>query len=50
MANVVEELLGAAPGDNLSGSLELASDQPLFATARTFNQTPDGTYGQSCPP
>ena len=47
--NVVEEVLGATPDADLSGSLELASDQPLFVTARTFNQTADGTYGQSLP-
>ena len=28
------------------GTLEIRSDRPLIVTSRTFNQTPEGTYGQ----
>ncbi len=44
--NVLETVFGFAPGDAVSGSVRLDSSQPLVAVSRTYNQTPDGTFGQ----
>ena len=41
VADVVSQLRA-----NGSGALEVVSDQPLVVTARTYNQSPAGTYGQ----
>ena len=32
-----------------SGTVHIASDQPLFLTSRTYNETSDGTFGQYLP-
>jgi len=44
--NVLETVFGFAPGDAVSGSVRIDSTQPLVAVSRTYNQTPDGTFGQ----
>jgi Putative binding domain, N-terminal len=36
-------------GANTSGSVEITSDAPLMVVARTYNQAPDGTFGQGLP-
>jgi len=45
-ANIVGDLF-AAPGS--SGAVEVGADGPLVVTARTFNDSPDGTFGQFLP-
>jgi hypothetical protein len=47
--NVLETVFGVAADADIQGALEVDSDQPLAVTARTYNSTPDGTYGQSLP-
>jgi subtilisin-like proprotein convertase family protein len=47
--DVVEELFGL---DQAVGSLEISlpgGEAPIVATSRTFNATPDGSYGQGVP-
>jgi hypothetical protein len=36
-------------GANTSGSIEIASDMPIMVVARTYNQAPEGTFGQGLP-
>jgi hypothetical protein len=36
-------------GANTSGSIEINSDMPLMVVARTYNEAPDGTFGQGMP-
>jgi hypothetical protein len=36
-------------GANTSGSIEITSDAPVLVVARTYNQAPDGTFGQGMP-
>lgn len=47
--NVLEEVFGFAASSQTSGSLLVGSSAPLHITARTFNQTPSGTFGQYLP-
>ncbi len=47
--NVLESVFGLAADAVASGSVAVASSAPLVAVARTYNQTPGGTYGQSLP-
>jgi hypothetical protein len=47
--NVVESILGMGATSSVSGSLEIASSVPLYLSARTYNQTPAGTFGQFYP-
>jgi len=44
--NIAADLFGA-PGS--SGSVDVEADGPLVVTARTFNDSPDGTFGQFLP-
>ncbi len=45
-ANIAADLFGA-PGS--SGAVDVEADGPLVVTARTFNDSPDGTFGQFLP-
>ncbi len=45
-ANIVADLFGA-PGS--SGAVDVDADGPLVVTARTFNDSSDGTFGQFLP-
>lgn len=45
--DVIANLFGLA--EPSSGAVEVAADVPLVVTARTFNQGPDGTFGQLLP-
>jgi hypothetical protein len=36
-------------GAATSGSIEIISDVPIMVVARTYNQAPDGTFGQGMP-
>jgi hypothetical protein len=47
--NVLESLFGVDPSADVSGALQIASDQPLFASSRNYNQTDAGTFGQGFP-
>ena len=47
--DVLGTVFGVAADAELQGALEVDSDQPLAVTARTYNSTADGTYGQSLP-
>ncbi len=47
--NVLESLFGLDPGLDTGGALQLASDQPIYAGSRNYNQTAVGTFGQGFP-
>lgn len=47
--NILESLLGVGPGASTSGTLAMTSSEPLVVTARTFNQSQAGTFGQYLP-
>jgi hypothetical protein len=47
--NVLESLFGIDPSTEASGALQIASNQPLFASSRNYNQTDAGTFGQGFP-
>jgi len=47
--NVLETLFGLDPTLDSSGALQLASNQPLFAASRNYNETGAGTFGQGFP-
>jgi hypothetical protein len=34
---------------NTSGAIEITSDAPIMVVARTYNEAPDGTFGQGMP-
>jgi hypothetical protein len=34
---------------NTSGSIEITSDEPVMVVARTYNEAPEGTFGQGLP-
>ncbi|HSQ77109.1 MAG TPA: hypothetical protein VLT13_16225, partial [Bacteroidota bacterium] len=34
---------------NTSGAIEITSDAPVMVVARTYNEAPDGTFGQGMP-
>ena len=40
---------GLSAGASSTGSIAIASDQPVYITSRTYNQTATGTYGQFYP-
>lgn len=40
---------GLPPGGRYSGTLEIVSDRPILASARVYNQSDDGTFGQYMP-
>jgi hypothetical protein len=42
-----EDLVATLGGTNNIGSLEICSDEPLLVLSRVFNQSADGTFGQS---
>ncbi len=44
--NVAVDLFGRPSS---SGAVEVSASAPLMVTARTFNDSPDGTFGQSLP-
>ncbi|GEM_PF-2407533 len=43
LENLVESLFGLG---GVAGSLRVVSEGPIMITSRTYNQTPEGTYGQ----
>jgi hypothetical protein len=45
--NVLEDLFGLS--SDSSGALKVESERAVVVTARTYNQTPDGTFGQFLP-
>jgi hypothetical protein len=45
-ANIAADLFGAPAS---SGAVDVDADGPLVVTARTFNDSPDGTFGQYLP-
>jgi PKD repeat protein len=47
--NVVESVLGLGAASSVSGSLALASSVPIYLSARTYNLTTAGTFGQLYP-
>lgn len=42
-----EDIVAALGATNAVGALEVCSDQPLLVRSRTYNQSPDGTFGQN---
>ena len=46
LVNVAAQTFGAP---DTAGAVEVVSDAPLVITARTYNEDPDGTFGQSIP-
>jgi len=46
LVNVAAETFGAP---DTAGAVEVVSDTPVLVTARTYNEGPDGTFGQSIP-
>jgi hypothetical protein len=42
-----EDIVATLGTSNNAGALELCSDQPLLVRSRTYNQSPDGTFGQN---
>ncbi len=46
LVNVAVDTFGVADS---GGAVEVRSDAPLVVTARTYNDTPDGTFGQFLP-
>jgi len=47
--DILEQLFGMAPGAESQGTVVFASDRPLVVTARTYNQSAAGTFGQYIP-
>ena len=47
--NVLETLFGVVPGQAVAGSLRITASAPLAILARTYNDTPEGTFGQEYP-
>ncbi|MCU0290758.1 MAG: PKD domain-containing protein [Thermoanaerobaculaceae bacterium] len=47
--DAVVNLFGLPADANNKGTVHIASDVPIFATSRTFNQIPAGTFGQYYP-
>jgi len=47
--DVVASLFGLPEAVASSGTVHVVADGPLAVTARTYNQTPGGTYGQEMP-
>jgi PKD repeat protein len=47
--NILESLFGINLGAITQGLLSVASTMPLAITSRTYNQAPDGTFGQYLP-
>jgi len=47
--DVLVAALGLAPGGTGKGTLEVASDVPVTVASRTYNETPQGTFGQYMP-
>jgi hypothetical protein len=47
--NIIETVFQQAAGANLSGSISIESTRALLVSARTYNQTVTGTYGQYLP-
>ncbi len=47
--NAAESLFGLAPSEPAAGVIEVTSDAPVVLSARTFNSTATGTFGQSMP-
>lgn len=45
LGDVIAQLIDG----NTSGSLEIRSDNPVSVTSRTYNEAPEGTFGQSLP-
>ena len=47
--DVLVAVLGLASDRTNKGTLHVSADAPLTVASRTYNQTPDGTYGQFVP-
>ncbi len=47
--NVVEDLFGVDPALETSGAVQIASNQPLFASSRSYDETAAGTFGSGFP-
>jgi hypothetical protein len=47
--DVLESLFAMAGSETSSGSLEVLASEAIALSSRTYNQTPDGTFGQYCP-
>jgi len=47
--NIMESVFSLAPGASAGGSVTIESTLPLVISARTYNQTSGGTYGQYLP-
>ncbi len=47
--NVLESLFGLSPESTAQGAVQITAAVPLVAAARTFNRTPDGSFGQFVP-
>jgi hypothetical protein len=47
--NVVETVFGLDDAAEAQGTVRIAAPAPVLATARTYNQSADGTYGQYLP-
>jgi PKD repeat protein len=47
--DVVVDLFELPPSESTFGAVHLAADGPILVTSRTYNQAPEGTYGQYLP-
>lgn len=47
--DILVSLFGLGAAASNKGSLHISSPLPIFATSRTYNQAPGGTYGQYYP-
>ncbi|MFN3413404.1 MAG: hypothetical protein ACK42L_05020, partial [Thermoanaerobaculum sp.] len=47
--NLLETVFSFPPNANTAGSLWILADQPLALASRTYNATPNGTFGQGIP-
>lgn len=47
--DILASLFGLSAAASNKGTVHIASPLPIFATSRTYNQAPNGTYGQYYP-
>jgi subtilisin family serine protease/PKD repeat protein len=48
-SDVLEQLFGVGTGEDTQGALSLDADHPLAVSARTYDRSASGTYGQALP-
>lgn len=47
--DVLVALFGVGTGESAKGTIRLDADAAVYATSRTYNETPSGTFGQYMP-